>query len=147
MTKQEFIQEAALRLISARPDALMCEIHELAVNLANCVYEDKSAVPSDQATPDHTVPDINEESIQILLKEVGRVEDEFVKIEMQRRRYAQRGGIDVRLNNVFHGAGVNTVGDLLRMGSRNFLKMRDVGPKCLKFVSEALKNLYGIESW
>ena len=148
MTRQEFIQQAALRLISARPEAMMFEISDLAVNLANCIYGIDEEASSDAFRPSPAVSDPSKEPIQTLLTEVGRVEGLHVA-ERKRRNYgyAQKGGIDVRLTNAFRAEEINTVGDLLRLGSRSFLKLRNVGPHSLKFVSEALKNLYNIENW
>lgn len=150
MTKQEFIQAATLKLLPQEYGESVDYIADYVKNLADAVYEvcDKDAEPSDAFRPSPTVSDPSKEPIQTLLTEVGRVEGLHVaERKLRSYGYAQKGGIDVRLTNAFRAEEINTVGDLLRLGSRSFLKLRNVGPHSLKFVSEALKNLYNIENW
>lgn len=141
MNKKVFIQEAALRLITARPDALMCEISELAVNLANCVYgtEDEEQ-PVEPSAP----VDVNAEPIEAILEEIRKVEQEIVNASDHR---VQVGGVDVRILNALKAADVKTVGDLLSLGSRNCAKLRTLGPKSVSHIGKALDNLYGIKTW
>ena len=149
MTKQEFIQEAALRMISARPDALMCEIHDLAVSLANCVYGREETEPhSDQARPAPAVSDLSKEPIDNLFTEVVKAEQERVEDKkLHWGGYFQAGGINVRVRNTLRALDVCTVGDLLKHGRIWFAKQRTIGPVCVETVDKALLNLYGIKKW
>ena len=84
MTKHEFIQEAALRLIGARPSDSMHEIHRLAKSLADLIYPDDEEVSSDPVRPAPTVSDLSEEPIDNLLAEVINAEHERVENKIQR---------------------------------------------------------------
>ena len=141
MNKQEFIQAAALRLISARPNTPMGDIADLANALAVYIFKDEPEAPAD---PAKTVSDPNTDSIEILLDEVRKVEALFVKESKHR---TQCSGLEIRIANALHAADVDTVGDMLKHGRRWLLKQRTIGPMSVKCIDNALKNLYNIENW
>lgn len=148
MTKHEFIQEAALRLIGARPSEQMSEIHRLAKKLADLIYPDDEEVSSDPVRPAPTVSDLSEEPIDNLLAEVISVEHERVENKIQRHGcHFQVGGVNVRVYNVVRGYDICTVSGLLKNGRVWFAKQRGIGPICVELVDKALENLYGIKSW
>ena len=55
-------------------------------------------------------------------------------------------GIPTMIETVFYGNNINTVGDLMRIGRRDFSKYRLVGKKSIWAIDEALDEL-GIKGW
>ena len=51
------------------------------------------------------------------------------------------------LVNVFNNNGINTIGDILRMGRRAFMQIKGVGKGSVTRVDDALDKLYGIKDW
>ena len=146
MTKNEFIQEAALRIVCFRRDLLMSEVYDAAVNLANCVFrlESESVV-----TPQNALSPISE-----ICKELDRIDIEEKKKEKARAmdngdRYwrGQKSGYAIKMQGVCRREGISTLQDLLAVGSVNFGKLFNVGYKLQEHVSIALKNLYDIDAW
>ena len=65
-------------------------------------------------------------------------------------RIGSRGydpGYDVRLEKIFESNNIKTVGDLLRIGRRDFKKYRSVGTGSITRIDEALEDLYDIKGW
>ena len=56
-------------------------------------------------------------------------------------------GYSVRLGKMFESRNINTVGDLLRIGRRNFGKIRSVGGGSISRIDDALEKLYDIKGW
>ena len=56
-------------------------------------------------------------------------------------------GYGVRLEKIFDSNNIKTVGDLLRIGRRNFRKYRSVGSGSIIRIDNALKTLYDIKGW
>ena len=56
-------------------------------------------------------------------------------------------GYGVRLGKVFESNNIKTVGDLLRIGRRNFRKYRSVGGGSISRIDNALEMLYDIKDW
>ena len=141
MNKKEFIIEAALRMVSQGMP--VADIPQAARQLADELYH--------EAPIHHGKPDTD--SIEELLKEVDRLEDEAIREEREdcKRnwpgRHPQKSGFAVRLHKVFESEDIHTVGDLLKRGSREFMKMRNVGKLCVETVDQALSNLYNITTW
>ena len=59
----------------------------------------------------------------------------------------QKNGNAVRFMNVAKDHNIETVGQLLEVGSARFKQFRNMGSLCINRISEALDNLYGIKSW
>jgi len=153
MTKQEFIQEAALRLIGARPSEPMCEIHRLAKNLADLIYPDDEEVSSDPVRPIPTRSDLPKDDISYLLQEAYRVEHQMAR-EYERKFKERHGyfpfkreGIAARIQKRFIVERISTVGDLLERGRTGILKTPGFGKKSIELIDQALLNLYCIETW
>ena len=51
------------------------------------------------------------------------------------------------LVNVFNDNGINTIGDILRIGRRGFMQIKGVGKGSATRIDDALEELYGIEDW
>ena len=56
-------------------------------------------------------------------------------------------GYEVRLGKIFEYYNIKTVGDLLRIGRRDFRKYRSVGGGSLSRIDDALERLYDIKGW
>lgn len=56
-------------------------------------------------------------------------------------------GYGVRLGKIFEMNNIKTVGDLLRIGRRNFMKYRSVGGGSISRIDDALEDLYNIKGW
>lgn len=56
-------------------------------------------------------------------------------------------GYEVRLGKIFESNNIKTVGDLLRIGRRNFRKYRSVGGGSISQIDNALEMLYDIKGW
>ena len=56
-------------------------------------------------------------------------------------------GYDVRLGKIFDSNNIKTVGDLLRIGRRDFRKYRSVGGGSISRIDNALETLYDIKGW
>ena len=56
-------------------------------------------------------------------------------------------GYGVRLGKIFESNNIKTVGDLLRIGRRDFRKYRSVGGGSITRIDDALEDLYDIKGW
>ena len=56
-------------------------------------------------------------------------------------------GYGVRLGKIFESSNIKTVGDLLRIGRRDFRKYRSVGGGSISRIDNALETLYDIKGW
>ena len=58
-----------------------------------------------------------------------------------------KSGHGIRFLNIAKANNIETVGQLLAIGRARFEKFKDMGPKCITELSQALDNLYGIKQW
>ena len=87
-----------------------------------------------KADPGRWWPDnVDSAPISIIICRIGR---------MGRDR-----GYSVKLEKIFENNNIKTVGDLLRIGSRDFKKYRTVGGGSIRRIDDALETLYDIKSW
>ena len=56
-------------------------------------------------------------------------------------------GYEERLKKIFERNDIKTVGDLLRIGRRDFKKYRSVGTGSITRIDDALEDLYDIKDW
>lgn len=130
MTKKEFLHEAALRLLATEMTAqeIAAKARELADELfGECTID----------MPQVYAESLNEEPIETLLKEIDRIdveEREERKKQNERedrwwRSHEQKSGYSVRLTKVFRANNIQTIGDLIRMRSHNFMRLKNVGQK------------------
>ena len=56
-------------------------------------------------------------------------------------------GYEVRLGKIFESNNIKTVGDLLRIGRRDFRKYRSVGGGSISRIDNALETLFDIKGW
>ena len=144
MTKQEFIQEAALRLIgshSATPQG----ITDFAMELADRIYGEDE--------PEPEIP-YSDEPISNLIREIDRMdieERDRKKAEARsqghyRWSYSKKGHAKI-VETACRRVSIKTVADLLAFGKYNFLGIHNMGPLATASVDKALENLYNIKSW
>ena len=67
-------------------------------------------------------------------------------INIVRKHQGFSSGIATSLETIFKNNNINTVGDLIRIGRRDFSKYRLVGKKSIWSIDEALDEL-GIKGW
>lgn len=146
MTKQEFIQEAVLRLLSieVKPIEEVGDYVNYATRLADAVFQEEKIV-KEEVMIEFSDP------IQKLLDEIDRMDLEKAKqTEEEYRatgwlfRKVKKGGYSVRLSNIFNERNIKTIGDLLNMGRVELSKTKNVGSICVFRVCDALRNLYGV---
>ena len=94
--------------------------------------------------------DYENDKLMVVYEEIDRME--IAEREQQKRehpnwRSVQKKGNGVRFLNIAKANDIETVGQLLKVGRVHFEQLRNMGPYCAAKVSEALKNLYGIETW
>ncbi len=162
MTKFEFIQEAALRLISVstsknglygiiptlRPQnwSVTEWIGRMAESIADEVWKYEPHIESSQKKETKcaaSFADINREfSINELYDEINRQEE----LWMNETCHARRGFAE-RFKYVCYQQNIKTVAELLGIGRSNFLKYDTIGPITVTVVSRALQKLYGINVW
>ena len=87
-----------------------------------------------KADPDRWWPDnVDSDPINVITCSIGRL------------RYDR--GYGVRIGKIFEIYDIKTVGDLLRIGRRNFRKYRSVGGGSISRIDNALEMLYDIKGW
>jgi len=144
MTKEEFIQEAVLRMLSAKPTSGVYAIITIAEHLANKLFkEEKSKAAS--------IPsDLNKIPIATLANDIDELDAEETKKRQERypEHYrAQKAGRAVRVINVCRANDIKTIGDLLRFGRNEFLRQRNMGRLSVELTDTALRRKYNVMEW
>lgn len=88
-------------------------------------------------------PDVQEET-----KQKSSFDDIDIKEVLNIVRKSQRfsSGIATMLETIFSKNDINTVGDLMRIGRRDFCKYRLVGRQSIWAIDDALEEL-GVKGW
>lgn len=123
MTREEFLIEVTLRLVSTRVDCSPATIIDMAEELTNSVFS------SDTSSCNK---DINNQPIQKVIQNVDK-------------HTPPCSGFVKRITKVFKENNINTVGDLLKVGQYNFMNFKFVGRGMVNQISIALDELYGID--
>lgn len=136
MTKQEFIEKAVLRLITAT--SLSCnEVVQRASEVASLMYDDEKENEGTTAGKDYM-----NESLAALFKEIDRLD-----VLSNKNSKVKSRGYAKRFSRVCSSWCINTIKDLLQVGSYNLRDARNMGAANLAIVGEALYSLYGIDKW
>ena len=130
MNREEFLMEAALRLITAKPEKEVSEIAGMANELTEQVFAKTEELP------------ITNENWYGKSFDTIPVSNITGCIERN-----HRCGYSARLERVFRENNIKTVGDLLHIGRQAFKWFRDVGTGSLRRIDEALEELYNIKGW
>ena len=136
MTKQEFIEQAVLRLITETYLDFDEVVHR-ASEVASLMYYDE--VVSEDATAGK---DYENESLAALIREVDRLD-----ILNNKNSKVKKRGYAKTFARVCASWDINTIKDLLKVGSYRLKDARSMGATNLAMVSEALYSLYGIDKW
>lgn len=67
-------------------------------------------------------------------------------LNIVRKNQGFSSGIATSLETIFNNNNINTVGDLMRIGRRDFSKYRLVGKKSIWAIDDALNEL-GVKGW
>ena len=127
--------------------------HEEDVNepvVVEIIGQKPKGVEVETETPPPPAADYENDKLMVVYEEIDRME--IAEREQQKRehpnwRSVQKKGNGVRFMNIAKANDIETVGQLLKVGRVHFEQLRNMGPYCAAKVSEALKNLYGIETW
>ena len=132
MKREEFLIEAALRLITAKPEEKISEIAYMANDLTERIFDKVQQQEAD--------------SERWWSEEVDKAPVNVI-IEQIEKSSWRSTGYSVRLTRIFNDGNINTVGDLLRVGRHVFKKYRDVGVGSITRIDDALEELYNFQSW
>lgn len=136
MTKQEFFEQAVLRLITET--SLSCnEVVHRASEVASLIYDDEAV--SEDATAGK---DYENESLAALFEKVN-----WLDVLHNNNQKVKKRGYAKTFSRVCASMDINTVKDLLKVGSYKLKDARNMGAASLAIVSEALYSLYGIDKW
>lgn len=124
--------EAALRLITVKPEEKMSEIASMAIDLTERVFDPAQQLESDRGR--WWSDEADKASVKVI-------------IEYLERKQWRETGTGERLTRVFKDGNIYTVGDLLRIGRRTFKKYRNIGGGTITKIDDVLYELYNIESW
>ena len=136
MTKQEFIEQAVLRLIT-EPSLNCDEVVKRASDVASLMYDKEKENEETTAGKD-----FKNESLAALFKEVDRLD-----VLSNKNSKVKRRGYAKTFARVCASWDINTIKDLLKVGSYRLKDARNMGATNLAIVSEALYSLYGIDKW
>lgn len=126
MTKDDFIMEAALRLIVAKPQEDMSKIADMAKDLAERITK--------------RIGDNTQECAM-------REDMDNVSVTPVFNYLDSHGYNSTKLTRIFYENNIKTVGDLLRVGSYVLKKYRGIGLGTYNRICDALFELYGIKEW
>ena len=127
--------------------------HEEDVNepvLVEIIGQKPKGVEVETETPPPPAAEYENDKLMVVYEEIDRME--IAEREQQKRehpnwRSVQKKGNGVRFLNIAKANDIETVGQLLKVGRIHFEQLRNMGPYCVAAISQALKNLYGIETW
>ena len=71
---------------------------------------------------------------------------EIIKYLIKNDRYSDKRYAS-SLVNVFNDNGINTVGDILSLDRKEFMRIKGVGKGSVTRIDDALEELYGIKDW
>ena len=131
MKKEEFMQAAALRLISAWPEQSVEAIAEKAKELTELIYENEKKSQDDYYK--WWSDELDAASAGVIISHIDK------KWPV--------GGYAKRLESCFRRNNIVTVGDLLRIGKYDFKKYQDIGNGTICRIDDALYDIFKIETW
>ena len=127
--------------------------HEEDVNepvLVEIIGQKPKGVEVETETPPPPAAEYENDKLMVVYEEIDRMETaerEQTRREHPNWRSVQKKGNGVRFLNIAKANDIETVGQLLKVGRIHFEQLRNMGPYCVAAISQALKNLYGIETW
>lgn len=91
---------------------------------------------------------MEEPEVDVKIEQKNSFDDIDIKdvLSIIRKNLGLSSGIATMLEGIFNGNNINTVGDLTRIGRRDFSMYRLVGKKSIWAIDDALEEL-GIKGW
>ena len=91
---------------------------------------------------------VEEPEVEVKTVDNNSLDSIYIKevINIVRKNQGFSSGIATSLETIFNNNNINTVGDLIRIGRRDFYKYRLVGKKSIWAIEDALTEL-GIKGW
>lgn len=91
---------------------------------------------------------VEEPEVDVETEQKNSFDDIDIKdvLNIVRKNQGFSSGIATMLETVFHNNNINTVGDLMRIGRRDFSRYRLVGKKSIWAIDDALAEL-GVKGW
>ena len=71
---------------------------------------------------------------------------EIIKYLVNNGKYGDQRYVS-SLVNVFNDNGINTIGDILRISKRGFMRLKGVGKGSVRRIDDALEELFLIKYW
>lgn len=130
MTNKEIKLELAKAALSSMNGVDSATLSESVKNLYDWIQETEE---------DELLPDESTEGNDVRAKPIHEIVNYIDK--------NWRNGYGSHLYKVFSGSNINNVGELLKIGRRNFMRYRNVGRGSISRIDEALLELYNIQSW
>ena len=132
-------------------DDLLNEHHTLRQETLNLMQENDNLRAEIKKMQPKAAPYENDLLRDTVFPEIERLEKEYQNernknITNTRWRYIKKGTA-MRFMTIARQNDVETVGQLLAVGSVKFLQFHNMGKNCLNRVSQALENLYDIKKW
>ena len=127
--------------------------HEEDINepvVVEIIGQKPKGVEVETETPPPPAAEYENDKLMVVYEEIDLMETEEreqTKREHPNWRSVQKKGNGVRFLNIAKANDIETVGQLLKVGRVHFEQLRNMGPYCVAAISQALKNLYGIETW
>ena len=147
MTKQEFIQQAALILLQHKYGESVDYLADYVKNYADAIYE-LCGQQQENPNPEVMAGCAADEPIENLLREIDRLDGESTRqLREKSSCYFQKGGYAAKVRRICENYDFVHVPNFIDFGKGFFEKERGIGEKCCAVVDQALKNLYNITSW
>ena len=91
---------------------------------------------------------MEEPKVEVETEQKNSFDDIDIKevLNIVRKNKGSSSGIATSLETIFNNNNINTVGDLMRIGRRDFYKYRLVGKKSIWAIEDALNEL-GATTW
>ena len=145
MERLDFIQKTVITLLGSDVNMTNDEIFKRACDLADYIYGKQEIKPVTMNQVRFPNPVWKDYELIRLYRALDWYDTEECKKKNARmreigsnRHYGKSGYSDAKLI---------TVGDLVYIGSKGFLRLKNVGPKLKNAVSVCLEKLYDIKEW
>jgi hypothetical protein len=153
MERLDFIQKTVITLLGSDVNMTNDEIFKRACDLADYIYGKQEIKPVTMNQVRFPNPVWKDYELIRLYRALDWYDTEECKKKNARmreigsNRHYGKSGYSERMGSVAYDAKLITVGDLVYIGSKGFLRLKNVGPKLKKAVSVCLEKLYDIKEW
>ena len=112
--------------------------------------EKKPDIMDEEETEDTPPSGYENDSIMKVYNEMDSMEAadrDYEKMKHPSWNSVHKKGNATRFLSIAKGHNIDTVGQLLKIGSARFARFKYMGPKCINEISKALFTLYDIYEW